>query len=324
MAEQRKISMLLKRLVCSFLRRSFKNLKLSGCVFTGYMVWSAQWHENVKVPGLNSRLNSPFHSSWKVTKLLHETEAKVDLLQLHTLCSSLYYNENKNKNRTDYFSTTTIIAILITPETTTRMRNIPVSSESSSRFEWLWICTTKSSTRVVQHHSNPHYHTSSSTNPYSVHSCHLACCHCPGLEWRIYGYSGCEVGERFHKWHPQCSPNTSSWSSDIYQSCLRLGSLSISHIRDGIHLPSGQFGTPFPLRQSGGGCCRFRATTHRWRHQIPAGTRPRPCWSSEWMETGDVGTQSTPHRRGLVTIDDDDSQVVGFDIIHSVGGAQVF
>ena len=27
-------------------------------------------------------VNSPFHSSWKVTKILHETEAKTDLAQL--------------------------------------------------------------------------------------------------------------------------------------------------------------------------------------------------------------------------------------------------
>ena len=28
------------------------------------------------------QVNSPFHSSWKVTKLLHETEAKVEFAQL--------------------------------------------------------------------------------------------------------------------------------------------------------------------------------------------------------------------------------------------------
>ena len=28
------------------------------------------------------RINNPFHSSWKVTKVLHETEAKVEFAQL--------------------------------------------------------------------------------------------------------------------------------------------------------------------------------------------------------------------------------------------------
>ena len=33
-------------------------------------------------PGLNLVHNRPIYSSWKETKLLHETEAKVDLAQL--------------------------------------------------------------------------------------------------------------------------------------------------------------------------------------------------------------------------------------------------
>ena len=35
---------------------------------------------NITSPALGTNTNSPFHSSWKVTKLLHETE--VDLARL--------------------------------------------------------------------------------------------------------------------------------------------------------------------------------------------------------------------------------------------------
>ena len=31
---------------------------------------------------LEIEINSPFHSSWKATKFLHETEAKVEFAQL--------------------------------------------------------------------------------------------------------------------------------------------------------------------------------------------------------------------------------------------------
>ena len=44
--------------------------------FSVDVVWA------VSVVAALKSLNSPFHGSWKVTKLLHETEAKVALAQL--------------------------------------------------------------------------------------------------------------------------------------------------------------------------------------------------------------------------------------------------